>query len=63
MYDSAKNFKGKSLISTGRMIMWDVKAGTANFDKTGLYGSWIDAQSGTTVYTTVTAEALADTAT
>lgn len=62
MYDSTKNFKGKSLISTGRMIMWDVKAGTVNFDKTGLYGSRIDAQN-STVYTTVTGEALADTAT
>ncbi len=62
MYDATKNFKGKSIISTGRMIMWDVTAGTSKKDTTGLYGSYIDAQN-STVYTTVTAEALADTAT
>jgi len=61
MYDSTKNFKGKSIIATGRMIMWDVKAWTVNFDKTGLYGSRIDAQN-STVYTTVSAEVIADTA-
>ena len=26
MYDSTKNFKGKSIITTGRMLMWDVSA-------------------------------------
>lgn len=57
MYDSTKNFKGKSIITTGRMLMWDLPN-----DKTGLYGSYIDAQT-SAVYTTVTAEALADTAT
>lgn len=48
MYDSTKNFKGKSIITTGRMLMWDLPN-----DKTGLYGSRIDAQD-STVYTTVT---------
>lgn len=61
MYDSSKNFKGKSIISTGRMIMWDVTAGTVNKDTTGLYGSYIDAQN-SGVYTTVSAEVIADTA-
>jgi hypothetical protein len=56
MYDSTKNFKGKSIISTGRMIMWDVTAGTAQKDTTGLYGSYIDAQN-SGVYTTVSGEA------
>ena len=56
MYDSTKNFKGKSIISTGRMVMWDVTAGTVQKDATGLYGSYIDAQN-STVYTTVTGEA------
>jgi len=51
MFDSTKNFKGKSIISTGRMLMWDLPN-----DKTGLYGSFIDAQN-STVYTTVTGEA------
>lgn len=58
MYDSTKNFKGKSIITTGRMLMWDVTAGTAKKDTTGLYGSRIDAQD-STVYTTVTGEATA----
>lgn len=56
MYDATKNFKGKSIISTGRMIMWDLPN-----DKTGLYGSYIDAQDAT-VYTTVSGEVIADTA-
>jgi hypothetical protein len=51
MYDSAKNFKGKSIITTGRMLMWDLPN-----DKTGLYGSYIDAQT-SAVYTTITGEA------
>jgi len=55
MYDSSKNFKGKSLIATGRMIMWDLPN-----DKTGIYGSYIDAQS-SAVYTTVTGEVTAST--
>lgn len=53
MYDSSKNFKGKSMIATARMVMWDL----AN-DKTGLYGSYIDEAN----YTTESAEVLADTA-
>ncbi len=56
MYDSTKNFKGKSIITTGRMLMWDVTAGTVQKDTTGLYGSYIDAQT-SAVYTTVTGEA------
>ncbi len=51
LYDSTKNFKGKSIIVTARMFMWDFPN-----DKTGLYGSKIDPQNGT-VYTTVTGEA------
>lgn len=62
MYASASNFKGLAFIDRGRMILWSRPE-----DKTGLYGSWIDNQravSGSTgVYTTVTAEALADVAT
>lgn len=54
MYDATKNFKGKSMIATARMVMWDL----AN-DKTGLYGSYIDEAN----YTTESAEVLADTAT
>lgn len=41
--------------------MWDVTAGTVNKDTTGLYGSYIDAQN-SGVYTTVSAEVIADTA-
>lgn len=51
MYDSVKNFKGKSIISTSRMFLWDMPT-----DKTGLRGSKIDPQD-STVYTDVTAEA------
>lgn len=43
------------------MFMWDVTAWTSKKDTTGLYGSHIDLQN-STVYTTVTGEALADTA-
>jgi hypothetical protein len=57
LYDSTKNFKGYSIIDKGRMLMWNTPT-----DKTGLYGSYIDAQN-STVYTTVTGEALADVAT
>lgn len=52
VYDSAKNFKGYFFIDKGRSIMW----GTAD-DKTGLYGSHIDAQD-SDVYTTVSAESI-----
>lgn len=51
MYQSTKNFKGKAIIDKGRMILWDRPE-----DKTGVYGSYIDAQN-STVYTTVTGEA------
>lgn len=44
MYDAAKNFKGKSIIDKGRMLMWDL----AN-DKTAVRGSKIDATTDTTV--------------
>lgn len=52
MYDAAKNFKGVAFIDKGRAILWGREK-----DKTGLYGSWIDAQN-STVYTTVSGEAL-----
>lgn len=61
MYESGRNFKGLAFIDKGRSILWNRME-----DKTGLYGSWIDNQrevSGSTgVYTVVSAEALADTA-
>lgn len=49
-YDSTKNFKGLMSLILNRMWLWKRKQ-----DKTGVYGSYIDAQS----YTTVTAEAIA----
>lgn len=52
LYDAAKNFKGKSIIATARMHMWDLPN-----DKTGHYGSHIDEAN----YTTVAAEVIADT--
>lgn len=52
VYDSTKNFKGFLFIDKARSIMW----GTEN-DKTGLYGSHIDAQD-SDVYTTVSAESI-----
>lgn len=51
LYNSAKNFKGRAFINKGRTILWNRKQ-----DKTGLYGSYIDAQN-STVYTTVSGEA------
>jgi len=53
LYDSAKNFKGYIIIDKGRCLLWN-----RDKDKTGLYGSYIDLQN-STVYTTVTAEAIA----
>lgn len=44
MYDASKNFKGKSIIDKGRMLMWDL----AN-DNTAVRGSKIDATTDTTV--------------
>lgn len=52
VHDSSKNFKGFLFIDKARSIMW----GTEN-DKTGLYGSYIDAQD-SDVYTTVSSEAI-----
>lgn len=57
LYDSAKNFKGIAFIDKGRTILWGREK-----DKTGIYGSRIDAQN-STVYTTVTNEVLANVAT
>ena len=51
MYNSAKNFKGFAIIDKGRSFLWN-----RTEDKTGLYGSYIDAQN-STVYTTVAGEA------
>ena len=51
MYDDTKNFKGKSMIGTSRMFLWDRAK-----DRTGLYCSYIDLQD-SSVFTTVTAEA------
>jgi len=51
MYNSAKNKKGKGFIDKGRTIFWDLPN-----DKTGLYGSYVDAQN-STVYTSVSGEA------
>lgn len=54
MYSSAKNFKFRgAFIDKGRTIAWGREE-----DRTGLYGSRIDAQN-STVYTTVTGEATA----
>jgi len=47
--DTAKNFKGYIKVKQNRMFLWG-----RNEDKTGVYGSYID----TATYTTVTAEAL-----
>ena len=51
LFDSTKNFKGKSIIVTSRMHMWDLEN-----DKTGHYGSYVDSAT----YTTVTTEAVTD---
>ena len=55
VYDSAKNFKGYFFINKGRSIMWNTAT-----DKTGLYGSYIDAQD-SDVYTAVASEAIGST--
>ena len=51
--DVSKNFKGYIKIKQNRMFLWG-----RNEDKTGIYGSYIDAAA----YTTVSGEALASTA-
>lgn len=53
VYNSAKNFNGYLMIDTNRTLLWGRTA-----DQTGLYGSYVDTQT----YTTVSAEVLADTA-
>lgn len=57
MYDSTKNYKGKSIITQSRMAMWDVKGSL-----TTLFMSYTDSAQDSTVYTAVSAEALADVA-
>ena len=52
MFVEANNFKGKVRIDRGRMFLWGREK-----DKTGLYGSKIDPQSGA-VYTTVEGESI-----
>jgi len=53
LYNSSKNFKGFGTIDKGRMLL-----SSCEHDKTGLYGSYIDAQD-SAVYTTITNEVLA----
>jgi len=53
-YDSSKNFKGNIKIDSNRTILWRTIK-----DQTGVYGSYVDNQT----YTTVTSEALAASAT
>lgn len=53
MYVEGTNFKGKAFIDKGRTILWGREQ-----DKTGLYGSKIDAQLVGTQYTQVTNEVL-----
>lgn len=57
LYNSAKNYKGKSMIVQSRMAMWDVKGAL-----TTLYLSYTDAAQDSTVYTSVSAEVIADVA-
>jgi hypothetical protein len=56
LYNEAINFKGIAFIDKGRSVLWGREK-----DKTGLYGSHIDAQN-STVYTTVSSEAITDVA-
>lgn len=58
MYDSTKNYKGKSIITQSRMSMWDVKGSLTTH-----FLSYTDSAQDSTVYTAVSAEALADVAT
>lgn len=53
MYDSTKNYKGKSMIVQSRMSMWDVKGALTTH-----FMSYTDSAQDSTVYTTVTAETL-----
>ncbi len=52
IYDAAENFRGRIVIDKARCFLFDRAD-----DKTGLYGSWIDAQN-STVYTTVSNESV-----
>lgn len=52
VYNASKNFKGHIAIDSGRMFLWNRAE-----DKTGLYGSYVDAQD-STVYTTVSGESI-----
>lgn len=56
MYDSTKNYHGKILVDSGRIILWDRNDADSK-DKTGLYASKIDPQNAT-VYTAVDDEIL-----
>jgi hypothetical protein len=57
MYDSAKNYKGRSMITQSRMSMWNVKGSLTTH-----FLSYTDSAQDSTVYTAVSAEALADVA-
>lgn len=54
MYDSSKNYKGKSMITQSRMSMWDVKGSLTTH-----FLSYTDSAQDSSVYTTVVAEAFA----
>ncbi len=49
MYDSSKNFKGLMKIDSNRTLLWQTKK-----DQTGIYGSYVDKQS----YTTIASETI-----
>lgn len=53
LYDSTKNYKGKSMIVQSRMSMW----GIAGVTQTTHYLSYTDSAQDSTVYTAVSAEA------
>lgn len=57
MYDSTKNYKGYSMITQSRMSMWNVKGSLTTH-----FMSYTDSAQDSTVYTTVSAEALTDVA-
>lgn len=53
MYDSTKNYKGRSMITQSRMSMWNIPSYTTHFL------SYTDSAQDSSVYTTVTGEAFA----
>lgn len=57
LYDSTKNYKGKSIIVQSRMSMWDVKGSLTTH-----FLSYTDSAQDSSVYTTVTAESITDVA-